>query len=278
LERKNNMPEQDLSSSFPDVDRAANAVQLVHYLTAVSSLEMVKRYKRSTYDLLSVRRGEHVLDVGCGAGDDARALAQIAGREGRVVGLDFSQTMIMEAQKKAVGLGASLEFRQGDAQQLPFPDFTFDACRVDRVLQHLDAPERAIAEMVRVLKAGGRVVAAEPDWDTIVIDVADRALARKIIHHKCDGVRQGWIGRRLKNLFCAAGLDGIAVETHTLVLTELPLADQFLGIRTAAATAALDGAISNQEAALWREWLDRAAANGSFFCSLTGFSVKAHKR
>lgn len=272
------MSHHDLSASFPDVDRAANAEQLVHYLTAVSSLEMVKRYKRATYDLLSVRRGEHVLDVGCGAGDDARALAQIAGREGRVVGLDFSQTMIIEAQKKAVGLGDSLEFRQGDAQQLPFPDFTFDACRVDRVLQHLDAPERAIAEMVRVLKAGGRVVAAEPDWDTIVIDVADRALARKIIHHKCDGVRQGWIGRRLKNLFCAAGLTGIAVETHTLVLTELPLADQFLGIRTAAATAALDGTISTPEAALWCEWLDRAAADGSFFCSLTGFSVKAHKR
>jgi ubiquinone/menaquinone biosynthesis C-methylase UbiE len=272
------MPNHDSFSSFPDVDRAANAEQLVHYLTAVSSLEMVKRYKRTTYDLLSVRRGEHVLDVGCGAGDDARALAQLVGREGRVVGLDFSQTMITEAERKAVGLGDSLEFRQGDAQQLPFPDFTFDACRVDRVLQHLDAPERAIAEMTRVLKAGGRVVAAEPDWDTIVIDVADRALARKIIHHKCDSVRQGWIGRRLKNLFFAAGLTDIAVETHTLVLTELPLADQFLGIRTAAAMAALDGAISTQEAALWREWLDCTSANGSFFCSLTGFSVKAHKR
>lgn len=268
----------DSFSSFPDVDRAANAEQLVHYLTAVSSLEMVKRYKRTTYDLLSVRRGEHVLDVGCGAGDDAIALVQRVGREGCVVGLDFSQTMVAAAQKKAKGWGNSLEFRQGDAQKMPFPDFTFDACRVDRVLQHLDAPEQAIAEMARVLKVGGRVVAAEPDWDTIVIDVADRALARKIIHHKCDNVRQGWIGRRLKNLFCAAGLTSIAVETHTLVLTELPLADQFLGIRTAAATAALDGAISTQEAALWREWLDRAAANGSFFCSLTGFSIKAHKR
>jgi ubiquinone/menaquinone biosynthesis C-methylase UbiE len=273
------MPHHDsFSSTFPDVDRAANSEKLVHYLKAVSSLEMVKRYKRSTYDLLNVTSGEHVLEVGCGAGDDARALAQLVGREGRVVGLDLSQTMIVEAQKKSVGLGGSLEFRQGDAHHLPFPDLTFDACRVDRVLQHLEDPQRAIAEMARVLKIGGRIAAAEPDWDTLVIDVPDRSLARRIVHHKCDSARQGWIGRQLKNLFCAVGLTDISVDTHTLVLTELPLADQFIGIRLAAANAAADQAISAHEAALWRDWLDQSASNGSFFCSLTGFSVKAHKR
>lgn len=272
------MSQNSFSSTFPDVDRAANAEKMVHYLKAVSSLEMVKRYKRSTYDLLNVKPGEHILEVGCGAGDDARALAQLVGREGRVVGMDLSQTMIAEAQKKSVGLGSSLEFRQGDAHQLPFPDHTFDACRVDRVLQHLEDPQRAIVEMARVLKVGGRIAAAEPDWDALVIDVPDRALARKIIHHKCDSARQGWIGRRLKNLFSAAGLADISVDTHTLVLTELPLADQFIGIRLAAANAAVDRAISEQEAELWRRWLDQSAADGSFFCGLTGFSVKGHKR
>jgi ubiquinone/menaquinone biosynthesis C-methylase UbiE len=272
------MPHDSFSSTFPDVDRAANAEKMVHYLKAVSSLEMVKKYKRSTYDLLSVKPREHILEVGCGAGDDARALAQLVGREGRVVGLDLSQTMIADAQKKAVGLGTSLEFRQGDAHQLPFSDHTFDACRVDRVLQHLEDPQRAIAEMARVLKAGGRIAAAEPDWDTLVVDVPDRSLARKIIHHKCDSARQGWIGRRLKNIFSAVGLRDISVDTHTLVLTELPLADQFIGIRLAATNAAAGRAISEQEAELWRNWLDQSAGNGSFFCSLTGFSVKGHKR
>lgn len=272
------MPQPDSFSSFPDVDRAANAEKFVHYLKAVSSLEMVKKYKRSTFDLLNVRHGEHILEIGCGAGDDARTLAQLIGEHGRVVGLDFSQTMITEAQRKAAGMGASLEFRQGDAHQLPFSDGTFDACRVDRVLQHLQFPERAIAEMARVIKTGGRIVAAEPDWETLVVDVPDRSLARKIVHHKCDSVRQGWIGRQLRNLFVAAGLADITVDTHTLVLTELPLADQFLGVRAAAANAAADQAITEQQAVLWRDWLDQAAANGSFFCSLTGFSVKAHKR
>ncbi len=269
---------RDSFSSFPDVDRAERAEELVHYLTAVSSMEMVKKYKRSTYDLLKVRRGVHVLDVGCGAGDDARALAQFVGREGLVVGLDFSQTMIAEGRRKAAGLEGSLEFRQGDAHSLPFPDCTFDACRIDRVLQHLESPERVIAEMARVLKPGGRIAAAEPDWDTIVVDVPDRSLARKIIHHKCDSARQGWIGRRLRTLVSAAGLSDIVVDTHTLTLTELPLADQFFGIRTAASLAAADNAISTQEAALWRDWLDQAAARGTFFCSLTGFSVTACKR
>lgn len=272
------MAHQDSFTGFPDVDRAASAEKLVHYLKAVSSLEMVKKYKRSTYDLLGVKRGEHILEVGCGAGDDAHALALIVGAEGRVVGVDLSHTMIAEAGRKTAGLEGRLEFRAADAHHLPFSDATFDACRVDRVLQHLESPARAIAEMARVLKSRGRIAAAEPDWDTLVIDVPDRLLARKIIHHKCDTARQGWIGRQLRNLFAAAGLTDITVDTHTIALTELPLAEQFLGIRAAAANAAADGAVSADEAALWRNWLDQSAANQTFFCSLTGFSVKAHKR
>jgi SAM-dependent methyltransferase len=272
------MVHQGSLSSFPDVDRSANPASLVHYLTAVSSLEAVKEYKQATYDLLNPQEAEHILDVGCGAGDDALILAQKLGPKGRMVGVDHSRVMVREAQKRAVRLETVLEFHQGNATELPFRDLTFDACRIDRVLQHIDSPIEAIKEMARVIKIDGRIVASEPDWDTVTIDAPDRGLARKIIHYHCDSVRHGWIGRHLPALFRAAGLEKLTVKTHTLTLTDIILSDQVLGIRTAAQNAAAAGVISANEAATWQAHLATAAQEGNFLCSLTGFIVRAYKR
>jgi ubiquinone/menaquinone biosynthesis C-methylase UbiE len=88
-----------------------------------------------------------VLDVGAGAGDDLRALAELVSPGGRVVGVDLNPT--------------SAEVQRADACALPFADGTFDACRCDRTLQHVADPQKALAEMVRVTKPGGTVVVSE---------------------------------------------------------------------------------------------------------------------
>ena len=109
----------------------------------------------------------------------------------------------------------------GDAHRLNFPDGTFDGCRAARVLQHLADPARAVTEMARVTRSGGRIVVGEPDWETLVLDAPDRALTRKILHFFCDSViQQGWIGRQLPGLFKRVGLVEVAVEPQTLVLTD----------------------------------------------------------
>ncbi len=85
------------------VDRATDPSAFVSYLDTVTTLETVQRMKQRTYDLLQVREGHHLLDVGCGLGDDVRALAQQVGTAGRVVGVDCSETMVAEARKRAEG-------------------------------------------------------------------------------------------------------------------------------------------------------------------------------
>src|SRR5881394_2566771 len=90
-----------------------------------------------------------VLDVGCGPGYVAGAAAK---RGATSRGLDFSKEMVAIAQKKF----PRIEFREGDAQNLPFPDASFDRVVANFALLHLAKPERAMAEACRVLTPGGR--------------------------------------------------------------------------------------------------------------------------
>jgi ubiquinone/menaquinone biosynthesis C-methylase UbiE len=101
-----------------------------------------------------------VLDVGCWAGDGLRSLAEFVGATGRVVGVDTSKAMLAEARARTEGL--AVECRVGDAHRLEFATDTFDACRADRVFQHLERPREALAELVRVTRPGGWIVVMDP--------------------------------------------------------------------------------------------------------------------
>jgi ubiquinone/menaquinone biosynthesis C-methylase UbiE len=90
-----------------------------------------------------------ILDVGCGPGYVSASAAE---RGAKPIGLDFSSEMIAIARQKF----PQIEFRQGDAQNLPFPDANFDRVVANFALLHLAEPERAMAEAARVLKPGGR--------------------------------------------------------------------------------------------------------------------------
>lgn len=105
---------------FGNVDRATRPETFVRFLDTVTGIEAVQAYKRRSYNLLRLRAGNHVLDVGCGTGDDVRAMASKVGPSGRAVGIDNSQVMISEAKKRSAGLGLPVEFRTGTATDLPF--------------------------------------------------------------------------------------------------------------------------------------------------------------
>ena len=105
-------------------------------------------------------RGERgavrVLDIGAGTGDLAEAFRRAG--VGRVVALDVSGEMLRRARGK---YGAEIEWLQGDGQRLPFADHQFDAVASAFVLRNLPQLEASLAEMVRVLKPGGRLVALD---------------------------------------------------------------------------------------------------------------------
>ncbi|MBI5879733.1 MAG: methyltransferase domain-containing protein [Chloroflexi bacterium] len=262
---------------FTNVDRAADPNYHVNYLDSMTGLEVTQAYKQRSFALLDARSGAHFLDIGCGAGDDARALAQIVGMSGRVVGLDSSETMIEEARKRAVGANLPLEFCVGYTYRLDFADNTFDGCRADRVFQHLDHPQQALTEMVRVVKAGGKIYVFDPDWETLIVDASDHALTRRILNHSCDSHRNGWSGRQLVGQFKASGLKDVALETVPYIFADLTLANPIFLLQQSAERAAEAGIISADESTgWWADLADRAQA-GRFFCLAMGLAVSGRK-
>ena len=110
--------------------------------------------RRIALEMLRIEPGDAVLDVACGPGNFTRAFARAAG-DGVVVGLDASRTMLAQAARERGG--DQIAWVRGSATDLPFRDGSFDAVCCFAALYLIEEPLRAIAEIARVLAAGGRV-------------------------------------------------------------------------------------------------------------------------
>jgi demethylmenaquinone methyltransferase / 2-methoxy-6-polyprenyl-1,4-benzoquinol methylase len=123
----------------------------------LQSFGLHRWWKRRLVRLAQVGPGCRALDLCCGTGDVAFALAR-AGAE--VTGLDFSEPMLAVARRRSARRNGNMgpKFIQGDAMALPFPDASFDVVTVSYGLRNLSDWKRGLAEMFRVAKPGGRVL------------------------------------------------------------------------------------------------------------------------
>jgi ubiquinone/menaquinone biosynthesis C-methylase UbiE len=133
------------------------------WLVWLATLGRERAFREKLLRLAHLGPGESVLDVGCGTGTLAIAAKRVAGAAGRVHGIDASPEMIARAERKATKAGVEVVFQNALAQALPFPDAQFDAVLSTVMLHHLTRKvrEQAAAEMRRVLKPGGRVLAVD---------------------------------------------------------------------------------------------------------------------
>jgi demethylmenaquinone methyltransferase/2-methoxy-6-polyprenyl-1,4-benzoquinol methylase len=140
-------------------DRIAGVYDLMNTAMTVG---MHHRWRERAADRAELQAGDRALDVCCGTGDLALALASRVGPEGSVVGCDFSEPMLDLARRKATERGFSqVRFEWADALELPYEDAGFDAVTVGFGVRNLADLRAGLAEMARVLRPGGRLVILE---------------------------------------------------------------------------------------------------------------------
>jgi len=139
-------------------DRVAERYDVMNDLM---SLGLHRLWKHFALSVARPRAGERVLDVASGSGDLAAALARRVGAQGEVWATDVNMKMLERGRDRLLDAGALAPAVQCDAERLPFRDAYFDCVTVGFGLRNMTHKDRALAEMARVLKPGGRLVVLE---------------------------------------------------------------------------------------------------------------------
>lgn len=256
-----------MTNTYAFVDHSDDPDNAADWQDRVDRWPAIAAYKRIVDERIGAPRP--VLDVGCGTGFD---LARI-GDGG--VGVDRSFTMTRRAQRFSPVAIA-------DAAALPFADGAFAAARADRVLQHLNDPEQALDELVRVVRPGGLVAVSDPDQGTLVIELpwVRPALVDAMRRDRRDRqYRNGELARQYAELFAARGLVDITVDATALVLTD---PDDAFGLPSWVRTRAGESAGESDRATAadveeWEAGVERARHEPGFLYVVSYLVTVGHR-
>ncbi|CAA9890342.1 conserved hypothetical protein [Candidatus Methylobacter favarea] len=236
--------------------------------------------KQRSYGLMHIQPGHKVLDLGCGPGTDTIPLAPLVGVNGQVIGADHDEAMIAEAEHHAeqAGVNTWVRHQRVDAMSLPFETDYFDACRSERLFEHLSNPAQALSEMTRVTKSGGWLVVMDTDWGSLSIDSDETDIERRLARYVAEGYLQnGYSGRKLYRLFKQQNLADISFEVFPAATPNYILARLGMQAERVEQEALRSGVINKEELYRWQMALKQADSEGVYFGSVNLLMVAGRK-
>jgi ubiquinone/menaquinone biosynthesis C-methylase UbiE len=257
------------ADSFRATDKLDDALVnvIVARLEARGKHPMFAQMLADYLDAMEIDRAGRVLDVGCGTGIAARAVARRPGFKGLVLGVDLSPYLADTAGRLAAeeGLAERCEFRAGDTRSLSLEAASFDAVVAHTLVSHVDDPLAALREIARVVKPGGAVGIFDGDYASMTFAQEDPEKTKRDDEILISAlVTNPYVMRQMPRLLRAAGLD--YVRTFSYVLAEIGQADFWAsGIESFRRLLPKSEAMSEDAAAVWADDLTKASNEGVFF-------------
>jgi len=234
---------------------------------------------REYLDAMAIDAQRSVLDLGCGTGVVARAIARRPRFSGSVTGIDRAAYLVAAAARFAreEGVADRVDFRAGDSHSLALRDAEFDAIVAHTLFSHLDDPHAVLREMVRIVKPGGRIAIFDGDYASMTFAGDDPAKSKADDETMIRAlVTNPLVMRRMPQMLRDAGLRLDAAFSY--VLADIGRADFWgAGVASFAKLMPKAGAMTEEAAAQWAAALLRRSEEGIFFGASNFYSYMATK-
>lgn len=226
---------------------------------------------------LDLKQGERVLDIGSGPGLLAYDMASTVGPEGRVCGVDISEPMLAMSRKRCAQQDW-VEFDLADVCKLPYADNSFDAAVSTQVYEYVHDIAGALAELLRVLRPGGRTAVLDTDYDSLVMYSENPNRMERILSAWDEHFVHAGLPRTLTSQLRDAGF---VVSQRAVIPMFNPeyhsntYSYHFIGI--VASFAVGRQGITQDEADAWAGEFDELGKQGKYFFSLNRYLFVADK-
>jgi arsenite methyltransferase len=245
--------------------------QMSQRLEAMYASPDVVARRRAVMQALGARDRERIIDVGSGPGLMAVELADAVGKDGKVCGIDSSESMIDLSRTRSADR-PWLDFRVADATALPYPDKSFDAAVCVQVLEYVKAIKAALSELYRLLRPGGRAVIVDTDWDSLVWNASDTSLMTRVLRAWDEHLHDPHLPRTLSRELRAAGFvlrERRVINMFNPSFDELSLSGGLIALISAFVPGRQG--VSEEEVKLWASDLRALGERGEYFFGLTQF-------
>lgn len=230
-------------------------------------------------DAMGIDRTARVLDMGCGTGLAARAIARREAFSGHITGVDLSPYLVAAARRLASEerLAEHLEFVAGDVRTLNFADGSFDAVVAHTLLSHVEDPLAVLKEAARVVRPGGMIGIFDGDYASLTFDHPDPVKGKAYDEALISAlVTNSRVMRQLPRLLQAAGLELVASASY--VLSEIGKADFWASaIDAYRKLIAKAGVMTERDANAWAAALQGDSEAGIFFGSSNYYAYVARR-
>ena len=233
--------------------------------------------RQATLQSLQLKVGERVLDAGAGPGLLSQDMARVVENQGLVHGIDTSQAMLTVAQRRCAHY-EQVNFSLGDVMSLQFEDACFDAVVCTQVLLYVEKVHRALSEMYRVLKPGGRMAIVETDWRGLVLGSSLPQVTEQLIECWVDTVPSPGLPSELEHLLLSAGFTHVQITPIPILLTRFQAQNYAVTMCNSLASNARETAQPGIETVdQWLADLERRHNEGRFFFCVNRFLFNAWK-